>query len=196
MPSKGTFKDKVLFPSQACPNQESKPCPAIGRALIHIKGLIDMNRTERNELARQVRRLVRDVKLSAEAFRDAAERLLEKENGKLADMPESLSTSRNASRCEDAVEMLDDALENAMSLIDTACEIAQGCNIDVTKGRISEHIPCMASYEPCVNETKSARLQLLVRPSLLEFLRIESQSQGCSVNRLVNDTLVQAFKAR
>ena len=155
-----------------------------------------MNRTERNELARQVRRLVRDVKLSAEAFRDAAERLLEKENGKLADMPESLSTSRNACRCEDAVEMLDEALENAMSLIDTACEIAQGCNVDVTKGRISESIPCMTTYEPCVNETKSARFQLLVRPSLLELLRVESQSRGCSVNQLVNDTLVQAFKAR
>ena len=154
-----------------------------------------MNRTERNELAREVRRLVHDVKLSAEAFRAAAERLLEKENSKLADMPESLSTSRNASRCEDAVEMLDEALENATTLIDTACEIAQGCNVDVTKGRISESIPCMTSYEPCVNETKSARLQLLVRPSLLEFLRIESQSQGCSVNHLVNDTLVQAFKA-
>ena len=97
---------------------------------------------------------------------------------------------------EDAVEMLDEALENAMSLIDTACEIAQGCNVDVTKGRISESIPCMTTYEPCVNETKSARFQLLVRPSLLELLRVESQSRGCSVNQLVNDTLVQAFKAR
>nr|WP_321303944.1 hypothetical protein [uncultured Sphaerochaeta sp.] len=155
-----------------------------------------MNRTERNELAREVRRLVREVKLSAEAFRDATERLLEKENGKLADLPENLSTSRNASRCEDAVEMLDEALENAMSLIDAACEIAQGCNVDVTKGRISESIPCMTTYESCVNETKSARLQLLVRPSLLELLRAESRNQGCSVNYLVNDTLVQAFKAR
>jgi DNA polymerase III alpha subunit len=155
-----------------------------------------VNRTERNELAREVRRLVRDVKLSVEAFRDAAERLLEKENDKLADMPESLSTSRNASRCEDAVEMLDDALENAMSLVDATCEIAQVCNVDVTKGRISESIPCMASYESRVDETKSARLQLLVWPSLLEFLRIESRDQGCSVNQLVNDILVQAFKAR
>ena len=155
-----------------------------------------MNRTERNELARDVRRLVRDVKLSVEVFRDAAERLLEKENGKLADMPESLSTSRNASRCEDAVEMLDEALENATTLIDTACEIAQGCNVDVTKGRISESIPCMTSYEPCVNETKSARFQLLVRPSLLESLKAESRNQGCSINQLVNDILMQAFKPR
>ena len=117
-----------------------------------------MNRTERNELAREVRRLVREVKLSAEAFRDATERLLEKENGKLADLPENLSTSRNASRCEDAVEMLDEALENAMSLIDAACEIAQGCNVNSKGSDGATALHCAAHSKEMVQKLISKLL--------------------------------------
>ena len=155
-----------------------------------------MNRTERNELARKVRRLVHDVRLSAEVFKDAAERLLEKENAKLEAMPDSLSSSMNASHCEDAIEMLEEALDNAMSLADSADEIAQACDVDVTKGRISQRILCMAPHEPGGNETKSARLQLLVRPSLLSLLRLESRNHVCIFIQLVNDALSLYCKER
>lgn len=155
-----------------------------------------MNRGERNELAREVRRLYHDVKLSVKAFRGVAERLLEKESDKLSNMPESLSASGNASSCEDAVEMLDEAMENAMSVVDAIYEIAQVCEVDVTKGRMSGRFPCMASYGLDEDETKSSRLQLLIPPSLRDVLKTESQNQKCSVNQLVNDILVLALKAR
>ncbi|MFA6846504.1 MAG: hypothetical protein WCR02_12320 [Sphaerochaetaceae bacterium] len=141
-------------------------------------------------------RLEHDVKLSVNAFRGVAERLLEKESDKLSNMPESLSASSNASSCDDAVEMLDEATENAMSAVDAIYEIAQVCEVDVTRGRMSERFPLMASYGLDEDETKSSRLQLLIPPSLRDVLKTESQNQKCSVSQLVNDILVLALKAR
>lgn len=47
------------------------------------------------------------------------------------------------------------------------------------------------SYNP--PETRSRRLQLLIKPSLYETVAAEAEAEGCSVNELINQILSDAL---
>lgn len=78
----------------------------------------------------------------------------------------------------------------AMQFISTPSENT-GTSVDM---HFTREIPKGYKANPYYIETKSKRLQLLIRPSLLKKLKGRAEVEGCSVNNLVNSILEEALE--
>lgn len=63
---------------------------------------------------------------------------------------------------------------------------------DIHKVMRADKAPEGYKINPLYVETKSRRLQLLIQPSLYEKLKKKAQTEGTSVNNLVNSILCDA----
>ena len=70
-----------------------------------------MNRSIRNNIARETRRTVAAIRQNAYELSSVLESAKSEEEAKLDNMPESFSGSRKAEEMEEAVTMFDDAIE-------------------------------------------------------------------------------------
>ena len=78
-----------------------------------------MNRSIRNNIARETRRTVAAIRQNAYELSCALESAKSEEEAKLDNMPGSFSGSRKAEEMEEAVTMFDDALELISSGMDS-----------------------------------------------------------------------------
>lgn len=78
-----------------------------------------------------------------------------------------------------AMQFISAPSKNTSTFADThhTCEVPEGYKIN-----------------PYYIETKSKRLQLLIRPSLLKKLKNRAETEGCSVNNLVHSILEEALE--
>ena len=87
-----------------------------------------------------------------------------------------------------------DSINPAMSFISQeSIDRAEGETPATAEAKRPDKAPEGYKLNPLYIETKSKRLQLLIQPSLHEKLKRKAQTEGTSVNDLVNSILQDAL---
>jgi hypothetical protein len=148
-----------------------------------------MNKLDRNKMAMALRRLARGVGRETDAFREAASALLDTEDEKISNMPESLQSSGKVADMQESRDLLSDTLDKIDSVSEAVDSIVEGWDVDTSKGRILPTEPSLIPTQK-TGEVKSERLFCLVTPSMRRTLDAISQETGKSLNVVVNEAIL------
>lgn len=139
-----------------------------------------MNRSVRNNIARETRRTVAAIRQNAYELSKVLESAKSGEESKLDNMPESFSGSGKAEEMEEAVMMFDDALELISSGLDSINDAAEVLGVEVDY-KPSERL----KKELLSAGRKGVRFQMLLPEAMMMELRTASESSGVSKNEIV-----------
>ena len=139
-----------------------------------------MNRSIRNNIARETRRTVAAIRQNVFELSVALESARSEEEAKLDNMPESFSGSSKAEDMEEAVAMFDDALEHISSGMDSINDAAEVLGVEV------DYKPSAKLKKELISTgRKGVRFQMMLPEAMMRELRAVSESSGVSKNEIV-----------
>ena len=143
-----------------------------------------MNRSIRNNIARETRRTVAAIKQNAYELSCALESAKSEEEAKLDSMSKSFSGSSKAGDMEEAVAMFDNALELISSGLDSINDVAEVLGVEV------DYKPsARLKLDLLSTGRKGVRFQMLLSEAMMRELRAVSKSSGVSKNEIVCSAL-------
>lgn len=138
-----------------------------------------MNKNERRKLKTAARRYCNTTMQALQEFSCIIDDFKENEEEKLENLPESLVNSTQSVNITEAIDMLDEIMENFDS-IESACDmIADITDINIEYTEPSGH------FEASDTGLRKNRVQILLSDHLLSIIRMEAAAEGCSHNEVI-----------
>lgn len=147
-----------------------------------------MNRNDRTSLAMRTRRLYHIIKEEVDLYNDYISALIDGEEAKLSNMPESLQYSTRFEDIQEGIELLEEMRDKSEELPEMVDDIASVYDIDLTKGKMAGGANSF-SYKENNVETKNKHVHVMLTESLLDNIRQKAKADCNSVNEVVNKSL-------
>lgn len=147
-----------------------------------------MNRNDRTSLAMRTRRLYHIIKEEVDLYNEYISALIDGEEAKLSNIPDSLQNSTRFEDIQEGIELLEDMRDKSEELPEIVDDMASIYDIDITKGKIAVSNNSF-SYKENNVETKSKHVHVMLTESLLDNIRQKANDDCNSVNEVVNKSL-------
>lgn len=149
-----------------------------------------MNRDERSELQRAIKRAYTDIAASIDLLVSKVSQMKDVENMKLENTPDNLCNSAKAESYQEAINFLDEAEDIISELLTPLEDFLNENDIEYMKASavIDKH-QTISTFCNDSDSVRSSRLQLLITPKLHECLKKASSTEKKSINQIVNEAL-------
>ena len=139
-----------------------------------------MNRSVRNNIARETRRTVAAIRQNAYELSKVLEAAKYGEEDKLDNMPESFSESSKVEDMEEALARFDDALDLISSGLDSINDAAEALGVEV------DYRPSARLEKELLSAgRKGVRFHMLLPEAMMMELKSVSEASGVSKNEIV-----------
>lgn len=143
-----------------------------------------MNRNDRRQLSAIIRKYCCTVIPAGRELADSIESIKEREEDKLANLPDSLTDSRQAQNIDEAIDQMNEILEYLESIEEACDSIAETAYTEVTyPAAVYSEIP-MKEDSP-----RNHRFQILLSEETMIFLKMRAVTLGFSCNELINQAI-------
>lgn len=149
-----------------------------------------MNRDERSELQRAIKRTYIDITASIDLLVNNISKMKDIETMKLENIPNNLYNSAKAESYQEAINLLDEAEDIISELLTPLDDFLNENDIEyMNASAVIDKHKNISTFCNDTGSVRSSRLQLLITPKLHECLKKASSTEKKSINQIVNEAI-------